>query len=142
MWSRQGYVAVTYDTLVAPSGPPTLVAHYGRWSFFPEDSTFEPQNLADHLPTTETTFDQQKVVWTNAVGDHDVLTVRGSRFRFASATAVQGKEPWEYDTQQPFFWAGNAEVDPYFATHGDFPTWASQSATTWVLKGDWTTARW
>jgi outer membrane receptor for ferrienterochelin and colicin len=142
MWSRQGFVAVTFDTTVASSGEARLVPRYGRWSFFAEDSTYVPQNLADHVPTTVDRFDQEKVVWTNGVGKHDVMTFRVSRYRFASETSVQDKEPWEYDTEQPFYWSGNSEVDPYYATHGDFPVWADQSATTWVTKADWTTGRW
>ncbi len=142
MWSRKGFVQVNYDTTRDASGSATLVPRYGRWSFAQEDSTFQAQNLADHVPTTQASFDQQKIVWINGVGATDVMTMRVSRYRFASETSVQQREPWEYDTEQPLYWAGNVEVDPYYATHGDFPAWADQSATTWVAKADWTTSRW
>ena len=76
MWSRKGYVSVRHDTVTAPDGTPRTAPVYGSWSFFPEDSTYEYQNLADHVPTNDTQFDQLKAVWTEPVGKTDVFVAR------------------------------------------------------------------
>jgi len=49
-------VSVTYDTTSTQNGDPAYIPVYGKWSFFPEDSTYQYQNLADHVPTTDTRF--------------------------------------------------------------------------------------
>ena len=47
-------------------------------------------------------------------------------------------EPWEYDTQAPFYWSGNVgpgtEDNPYFVTHGDFPRYERHRTSTLSLK--------
>ena len=142
MWNRKGYVSVTYDTTSNKNGDPQLNAVYGKWSFFQEDSTFQYENLADHVPTNDTRFSQIKSVWTHSVSPKDVYTVRVSRFTFDTISSVGGKEPWEYEIRSPLYWAGNLEFDPFFATHGDFPTYAKQLTTTWTAKADYTTQHW
>jgi outer membrane receptor protein involved in Fe transport len=134
MWSRKGYVSVTKDD----KGNDV----YGRWSFFPEDSTFRFENLADHVPTNDTRFQQFKTVWTHSVTPKDVYTVRISQFKFDTINSVQGKEPWEYSIQSPQYWSGNLDQSPYYATHGDFPRYSRQRTTTWTAKGDFTTQHW
>jgi hypothetical protein len=142
MWSRKGYVSVTYDTTLTPDGDPSYVPIYGKWSFFQEDSTYQYQNLADNVPTTDTRFTQIKSVWTHSLSPKDVYTVRLSRFRFNTTSTVAGKEPWEYDIRSPLYWAGNLDFDPFYATHGDYPTFAQQLTTTWTAKADYTTTHW
>ncbi len=142
MWSRKGYVAVTYDTSRTSTGDEMLTPRYGRWSFFEDDSPYQYQNLADNVPTTDNRFQQLKSVWTHSLGTRDVYTLRFSRFRFDTEQTVQEKEPWEYDTQSPQYWAGNLDYDPFYVTHGDFPRYAKQLTTTWTAKGDYTTTRW
>lgn len=142
IWSRKGYVSVTYDTTASRSGDPQLVPIYGRWSFFQEDSTFLYQNLADHVPTNDTRFSQFKSVWTHSLSPKDVYTVRLSRFRFNTTSSVGGKEPWEYEIRSPLYWSGNLDFDPFYATHGDYPTYSKQLTTTWTAKADYTTTRW
>jgi outer membrane receptor for ferrienterochelin and colicin len=141
MWSRKGYVSVTYDT-VTTAGGYDLRERYGVWSFFPEDSTFQYQNLADHVPTTDNKFRQLKSVWTHSLTPKDVYTVRVSRFQFNTLTTVQGREPWEFQIQPPLYWSGNQDNDLYYATHGDFPVYADQKTSTWTLKSDYTTTHW
>ncbi len=141
MWSRQGYVAVTYDTTGAGEDA-RLTPVYGRWSFYPEDSTYQYENLADHVPTTDTRFSQVKAVWTHSLSAHDVYTARLSRHRFETSSSVGGKKPWEYDVRSPLYWSGNLDDDPFFATHGDFPTYSRQLTTTWTAKADYTTTHW
>jgi len=142
MWSRKGYVSVTYDTTLTPDGDPSYVPIYGKWSFFQEDSTYQYQNLADNVPTTDTRFTQVKSVWTHSLSPKDVYTVRLSRFRFNTTSTVGGKEPWEYDIRSPLYWSGNLDFDPFYATHGDYPTFAQQLTTTWTAKADYTTTHW
>src|SRR5262249_43653255 len=67
MWSRQGYVKVTYDTL--PGDPPRIQPRYGTWSGIKEDSTFVYMNMADHVPTTDDRFQQFTGVWTDQLSD-------------------------------------------------------------------------
>jgi outer membrane receptor for ferrienterochelin and colicin len=138
MWSRRGFVSVTSDT----TDDGRLVPRYGRWSAFAEDSTFQYQNLADHVPTTDARFAHLKAIWTQALSSNDVLSVRLSRFRFDTVTSVDGKKPWEYDVRSPQYWFGNLDADPFFATHGDFPIYNEQHTTTWTAKADYTTRRW
>ncbi len=134
MWSRKGFVSVTRDA----EGNDV----YGPWSYFPQDSTYRPENLADHVPTTDTRFQQLKAVWRQSVGKRDVYTVRLSQVGYHAVTAVQGKAPWEYDVQSPQYWSGNLENSPFFATHGDFPLYARRRSTSWTGKADYATARW
>ena len=138
MWSRKGYVAVTYDT-TETNGQDVLTPKYGKWSFFPEDSTYQYYNAADHVPTTTSTFRQIKGVWTQNLSKHDVYTVRVARNEFHDHTSVQDKEPWEYDTRSPFFWSGNQGDNSFYATHGDFPTWSDNRTIVYSAKGDFTT---
>ncbi len=142
MWSRKGYVAVTYDTSRTSTGAQQLTPRYGKWSFFEEDSTYQYQNLADNVPTTDNRFQQLKSVWTHQLSAKDIYTVRLSRFIFDTEQTVRSKEPWEYDTQSPQYWTGNLEFDPFYVTHGDFPRYSKQLTTTWTAKGDYTTQRW
>jgi len=134
MWSRKGYVSVTKDA----QGNDV----YGAWSFFPEDSTYRPENLADHVPTTDTRFRQLKAVWRQTLSPRDVYTVRLSQVGYRAVTAVGGKAPWEYDVQSPQYWSGNLANSPYYATHGDFPLYGRRRTTSWNGKADYTTTRW
>jgi outer membrane cobalamin receptor len=142
MWSRKGYVSVTYDTVATPGGGFDLRERYGRWSFVPEDETYQFRNLADNVPTTDNKFRQFKSVWTHSLTPKDVYTVRLSRFQFNTLTTVQGKQPWEFDIQSPLYWSGNQDFDLYYVTHGDFPVYAKQTTSTWTLKSDFTTTHW
>jgi len=134
MWSRKGYVSVTRDA----EGHDV----YGAWSFFPEDSTYRSENLADHVPTTDNRFRQLKAVWTHTLGGSQFYSVRVAQVQYNATTAVQGKKPWEYAVQSPEYWSGNLDNSPFFATHGDFPFYAQRRTTTWTGKADFTTQRW
>ncbi|MEQ1831677.1 MAG: TonB-dependent receptor [Candidatus Eisenbacteria bacterium] len=132
-WSRAGFVSVTQDT----SGGG---ARYGRWSGSALDSTFRPVNLADHVPTLDDRYRQLTLAYRLTPDSSWVLQARLASVRFDTRNQVGGKEPWEYDVQSPFFWAGNltpdTEAEPYFATHGDFPVYAASRSRAWTLKAD------
>ncbi len=142
MWSRQGFVKLTYDT----SATGALTPKYGTWSFTKVDSTFVPENMPDHIPTTDDRYRQFTSVWNDQISDKSALTTRLSVLTFDTHTSVQGKQPWEYDTQTPFFWIGNTqpgtENNLYYATHGDYPVWSFNKATTSQLKSDFLTRNW
>ena len=146
MWSRQGFVQVTYDTLRRPGLPETYTPRYGTWSTEKVDSTYRAMNMPDHIPTLNDRYRQFTTVWTNQVSDKTVWTTRATTFNFDTRNSVGKKEPWEYDTQSPFYWSGNnvvgSENNPYFATHGDFPTYSRRNTTTWNMKSDLSTRRW
>lgn len=146
MWSRQGYVSVTYDTVRVPGRPNAYNPRYGTWSFTKEDSTFQPMNMPDHVPTTDTKYRALTSVWTDQISDKTVWTTRGSVQRFSTLVDIGHKAPWEYDTISPNYWFGNTvfgtENNPYFATHGDVPAWAQRASTTYTLKSDYSTRHW
>jgi outer membrane receptor protein involved in Fe transport len=142
MWSRQGYVRVNYDT----SATGALTPRYGTWSFTKEDSSFMPMNMPDHVPTTDDRYRQYTAVWTNQISDKSVLSTRLSTLSFNTQTSVRGLQPWEYNTQTPFFWNGNispgTENNLYYATHGDFPIWSTDQSSLSELKADFSSRRW
>ena len=137
MWSRCGFVKVSRDTNRTTGA---VSPRYGTWSFRREDDSFVPMNLPDHVPTTENRFRSFLGVWTHTLSPNAALVTRLSSLRFDERTGVGAREPWEYDTQSPFYWAGNTEPgtenDPYYATHGDFPRWSRSSGSTAALKTD------
>ena len=143
MWSRRGFVKVTYDTNLTTG---SVTPRYGTWSFTKVDSSFVAQNMPDHVPTTDDRFQSFSSVWTNQLSDKSVLTARMSNIRFNQRTSVGRKQPWEYEIQSPFFWSGNTqpatENNLYFATHGDFPNFNINSGTTTAVKTDFSTRRW
>lgn len=140
MWSRQGFVSVEYDTNVV-NGDMSIIPIYGEWSFFEEDSTYQAINMPDHIPTLTNEFKQLKAVWTHSLSATEVYTVRAAYNRFEDELSVGGKLPWEYEVRSPFYWSGNLENEPYYATHGDFPQWFSQSTNTIWAKADYTSQR-
>jgi len=140
-WSRNGFVSVAYDT-VENEGRDAAVPKYGRWSFFAEDSSYQPYNAADHTPTTESKFQQLKAVWRHNLGDHDFYTVRLARNVFHDHESVQGKAPWEYEIRTPFYWSGNENDNSFFVTHGDYPRWADRRTVAYYGKADFTSNRW
>jgi outer membrane receptor protein involved in Fe transport len=146
MWSRRGFVKVDYDTVRQAGQPDVLRERYGTWSSIQVDSTYRAMNMPDHVPTTDDRFRQFTGVWTNQISDRTVWTTRLSQMNFRTLTSVGQKQPWDYDIQSPFYWSGNtvigSENNPYFATHGDFPTYSNSNTTTWTLKSDFSTRRW
>jgi len=146
MWSRKGYVQVFYDTTRAVGQPIKLTPRYGTWSATQLDSTFQPENMPDHVPTLDDRFQQFTGVWTNQLSDKSVWTTRVSSLDFNTTYSVQGKEPWEYDTQSPFYWSGNtvfgSEDNPYYATHGDYPQYFARQTQVWNVKSDFSTRHW
>lgn len=147
MWSRKGYVALTYDTLRNSLGQvDRLNPRYGSWSPLKLDSTYVAMNMPDHMPTTDDRYQQFTTVWTNQLSDKSVWTTRLSSLNFNTLVSVGNKEPWEYDTQNPFYWTGNTVVGTenniYFATHGDFPTFQHRRTSVYNVKSDLSTRRW
>jgi outer membrane receptor protein involved in Fe transport len=146
MWSRQGYVKVNLDTVRTPGLPDSYRPVYGSWAATPLDSTYQPINMPDHVPTTDDTYRQFGAVWTNQISDKSVMTTRMSALRFQTLLSIGRKQPWEYWVQSPQYWTGNigtgTENNPFFATHGDFPNYSSRDAQTWTLKSDFSTRKW
>lgn len=143
MWSRKGFVKVAYDTVHTFGQPDTYTPRYGTWSSTQVDSTYQPMNMPDHVPTDDTKYHGLTSVWTNQLSDKTVWTTRMSVQNFHTVQSVGHKQPWEYDTQSPFYWNGNVENgtenNPFFATHGDYPTWANRNSTTYLMKSDYST---
>jgi outer membrane receptor protein involved in Fe transport len=146
MWSRQGYVQVSYDTTRVAGQPDTYRPRYGTWSPTQKDSTFQYVNMPDHVATTDDRFNQQTFVWTDQISDKAVWSTRVANLNFNTINSVGGKQPWEYWIQSPFYWSGNTqfgtENNPYFATHGDRPTYSKRDQSTWNVKSDYSTRRW
>jgi outer membrane receptor protein involved in Fe transport len=146
MWSRQGYVQVSYDTTRVAGQPDAYRPRYGTWSPTQKDSTFQYVNLPDHVATTDDRFNQQTLVWTDQISDKAVWSTRVANLNFNTINSVGGKQPWEYWIQSPYYWSGNtqygSENNPYFATHGDRPTYSKRDQSTWNVKSDYSTRRW
>ena len=146
MWSRRGFVQVSYDTTKAVGQPNILTPRYGTWSPNKVDSTYVAENMPDHIPTLDDRFQQFTSVWTNQISDKSVWTTRVSLLDFNTLYSVGQKQPWEYDTQSPFYWSGNtvvgSENNPYFATHGDYPQYFHRSTTVYNVKSDFSTRHW
>jgi len=146
MWSREGFVKVTYDTVHTVGQPDQLNPRYGTWSPTKTDSTFQPVNLPDHVPTVDDRYNSETVVWTNQLSDKSVWTTRLASLNFRTLQSVGRQAPWEYWVQSPNYWAGNvqfgSENNPYYATHGDFPVYTDRKQGTWTLKSDFSTRHW
>jgi outer membrane receptor protein involved in Fe transport len=146
MWSRNGFVQVTYDTVRTPGQPNQYRPRYGSWSFTQVDSTYQAINMADHVPTNDNRFRQFTAVWTDQLSDRTVWSTRLSQVNFRDLQAVGRKAPWDYEIQSPFYWSGNvvvgSENNPYYATHGDFPAYSARNTGTWTLKSDFSTRHW
>ena len=146
MWSRKGFVQVTYDTVRAVGQPDRYTPRYGTWSPFQVDSSYQPQNMPDHVPTIDQRYTQYTGVWTNTISDKSVVTTRLSTFSFDTRQSVGQKAPWEYEIQSPFYWNGNlaigSENNPYYATHGDYPIYSMVQSQTSTLKSDFSTRHW
>jgi len=142
-WSRSGFVQVTHDTSLSDG---QVVARYGSWSPHAVDSNSVAMNMADHVPTLDDRYRQWTAAWRIVPSSTWVVNARLARVQFATTNKVGGKEPWEYDTQAPFYWSGNttngSENNPYYATHGDFPQYSDARSTAWTLKGDVATEQW
>ena len=146
MWSRQGYVQVTYDTIRTANQPDAYNPRYGTWSPFKIDNTYQPVNMPDHFPTRDDRYHQLTSVWTDQLSEKSVWTTRASVLTFQSLNSVGRKQPWEYAIQSPFYWNGNTQVgtenNPFFATHGDYPRYSQSSSTIYNMKSDLSTRHW
>jgi outer membrane receptor protein involved in Fe transport len=146
MWSRSGYVQVTYDTVRTAGQPDAYRPRYGSWSATQTDSTYQSMNMADRIPTADSRYQQFTSVWTNTLSDKSVWTTRLSQLNFRDLLSVGEKEPWDFDIQSPFYWSGNvvfgSEYNPFYATHGDFPNYSKRNTSTWTLKSDFATRKW
>src|SRR5206468_10775878 len=56
--------------------------NFGTWSATRDDSTFQPMNLPDHVPTVDTKYHGVTSVWTNQISDKTVWTTRASLQNF------------------------------------------------------------
>ena len=145
-WSRQGFVKMALDTVRTVGKPDSYRQHFGQWSYTQVDSTYIPSNMPDHVPTSDDRFSGLTGVWTNQLSDKSVWTTRVSSLQFRSMSSIGQKEPWEYWIESPQYWDGNTTIgtenNPFFATHGDFPTYFKRNTGTYVLKTDFSTRRW
>ncbi len=145
MWSRKGFVQLRYDTVTVAGRGVELVPRYGSWSELPLDSTSVPMNLSDHTPTADDRFRQITGVWLHQLSPQTAWTTRLASLEFDDRRSVGRLEPWEYDTQAPFYWSGNSgpgtENNPYFVTHGDFPRYERHRTSTLSLKSDLSSQR-
>jgi len=136
MWSRSGFVQVTDDTVHIAGQADQYRRKYGAWSATPLDSTYQPINMPDHVPTEHDDFASLTAVWTSQLSRSTVWTARLSSIEFDHLTSVGHKQPWDYWVPSPEYWDGNTANDLFFATHGDYPVYAERQASTWVAKSD------
>ena len=87
MWSRKGYVAVTYDTAQADGQPNATRPSYGTWSFFPEDSTYQSDEHArPRADDRRARSASSRRVWTHQLSTR--RRVHGPRWRASSSTTT------------------------------------------------------
>jgi outer membrane receptor protein involved in Fe transport len=146
MWSRKGFVQVSYDTVHTVGQPDSYTPRYGGWSSTQLDSSYTPVNLPDHVPTEDDKFRQFTTVWTNQLSDKSVWTARLSSLDFKSIYSIGRQSPWQYWIQSPFYWSGNVqsgtENNPFYATHGDYPRYFTRNSSIYNLKTDFSTQHW
>ncbi|TMQ71226.1 MAG: TonB-dependent receptor [Candidatus Eisenbacteria bacterium] len=146
MWSRRGFVRVSWDTVRAPGQPDQVRPKYGTWSSIAVDSTYRPVSMPDHVPTEEDRFGALTAVWTSQLSPRSIWSTRLSSMAFQHLTSVGHQLPWDYWIQSPEFWDGNTtpgtEDNLFFATHGDYPNYAERRSAAWVTKSDFSSSAW
>src|SRR6185503_21021707 len=96
MWSRQGYVALEWDTVRTEGQPDAYVPRYGAWSATRDDTNDVAMNMPDHVPTTDTRSHSLIGVWTHQRSSNTVWSTRAALQRFDTRVSVGRQQPWEY----------------------------------------------
>lgn len=135
-WSRNGFVEIrrTVDSQGRE------VIQYGRFSNFQENENFIPFNAAEHTQNEELVTDLYKVVWRHNISDNTFYNLRVSQAGYNTERSVMGRQPWEYEQQNPFYWIDdiNDQTEPFFVTNGDYPRFYSRDNRVYTVKNDWT----
>ncbi len=127
-----------------------------RWSYQRSDSSQTYHNAAERTPVTRTRNNALKLLAIHNISDEVFYKFALSRLDFSRHSAVDGKEPADYDTAgHPVTLANGAlqrnlapEVyytdpnNPFLATAYDFPNYFDQQAQSWIIKFDLTSRRW
>jgi len=134
-WNRKGYVQVYQDTTAPTDG--RVSAMYGRWSWYPVDSTYVPMNTADHLPLTDASYSQVALTWKHALREGEIYDVRASRQEWTSHTDVLDRQLWEYQQTPNNYYDPLNRIDgAYYVTNGDYPFYERRNTVTYTLNGD------
>ena len=88
MWSRQGYVQVAFDTVHTAGQPDMVNPRFGTWSSTPRDSTYQPVNMPDHVPTIDDRYRQLTAAWTRQISNRTAWTTRVSSLAFDTRLSV------------------------------------------------------
>ncbi len=135
-WSRAGYV----ETRQSVDSQGREFTEYGRFSLYRENENFVPYNAPSQTPNRDEGFDQYKVVWRHNISNETFYNLRLSRAAYETDRRVQGREPWEYLQQRPFYWVDNINdvSETYFVTNGDYPRFYTRDNKVYTVKNDWT----
>ena len=134
MWSRDGYVQVVSDTSTGGE----FKTLYGRWSWYQVDSSYVRYNPAEHTPNNLNEFRQFKLVWRHTINPDLFYTAKLSHHSYNFLSTVLDKKPWEYEIRYPEYWYNwvDGTVEPFYVTHGDYPTYAERKTNVWTAMGD------
>ena len=144
MWSRKGFVQVSYDTVRVAGQPDTYRPRYGTWSATQKDSTYQYVNMADHVTTTGRPLQPaDDRVDQPDLGQGGVVHARLEHELQHARRRSGRRSPGSTGSRAPFYWSGNVstgtENNLVYATHGDYPYYAKRDQSTWTLKSDYST---
>lgn len=135
-WNRAGFVQVYYDSTAPTDG--TITQRYGRWAYYPVDSSYVPMNTAEHLPVTTADYQQLALTWKHTLGVGEIYNIRASRQTWKSLEDVQDRQLWEYQQQPNQYYDPLNRIDgAYYVTNGDYPFYERRNTTTYTLNGDY-----
>ena len=135
-WNRNGFVQVVYDSTAPTDG--TITQRYGRWSYYPVDSSYIPMNTAEHLPVTEADYQQLALTWKHTLGVGEIYNIRASRQEWKSVEDVMDRQLWEYEQDPNQYYDPFNRIDgAYYVTNGDYPFYERRNTVTYTLNGDY-----
>ncbi len=137
-WNRKGFVQVIQDSTAPSDG--TITRRYGRWSYYPVDSSYIPMNTADHLPVIDASYQQVALTWKHVLGSQNgqIYNVRASRQQWQSLESVLNRQLWEYEQNPNQYYDPQNRIDgAYYVTNGDYPFYERRNTVTYTLNGDY-----
>jgi len=127
-----------------------------RWSYIRDDSSQTYYNSAEHTPTSDNFTNSAKFITTHTISDDVFYKLALTRLDFQRHTAVDEKEPWQYETAgipatlhngatqrsiTPRVFYSDPD-NPYLATCYDYPQYFDRHSISYILKFDLTSNRW
>ncbi|MBN2184364.1 MAG: carboxypeptidase-like regulatory domain-containing protein [Candidatus Krumholzibacteriota bacterium] len=128
-----------------------------EFSHFRDDSSYVYFNSANNITTNESDNLQLKFALNHNISEDVLYTINLSRIEFKSLTAVNGKNPEDYNTaglpvilpSGSYQFTGVSNITyytdpeyPYYLTSYDMPFYGDRTSITYILKTDITSQQW